>query len=39
MRGRKARKTGGVSYYTRPPQARQDTLLPREYVEGARCEE
>ncbi len=23
-----ARKTGSVAYYTRPPQARQDTLFP-----------
>jgi hypothetical protein len=29
MRGRRLEKTGGVAYYTRPPQARQDALLPR----------
>jgi hypothetical protein len=28
MRGRRREKTGGVAYYTRPPQARRDTLLP-----------
>jgi hypothetical protein len=28
MRGRRLEKTGGVAYYTRPPQARQDALLP-----------
>jgi hypothetical protein len=39
MRGRRLEKPGGVTYYTRPPQARQDTLLPREYVEGVRCDE
>jgi hypothetical protein len=33
MRGRRLEKTGGVAYYTRPPQARQKALLPREYVE------
>jgi hypothetical protein len=28
MRGRRREKTEGVAYYTRPPQARQDALLP-----------
>jgi hypothetical protein len=28
MRGRRLETTGGVAYDTRPPQARQDTLLP-----------
>jgi hypothetical protein len=28
MRGRRLENTAGVAYYTRPPQARQDTLLP-----------
>jgi hypothetical protein len=33
MRGRRREKTEGVAYYTRPPQARQDTLLPEGIVE------
>jgi hypothetical protein len=33
MRGRRLEKTGGIAYYTRPPQARQDAFLPEEYVE------
>jgi len=28
MRGRGLEKTGGVTYYTLPPHARQDPLLP-----------
>jgi hypothetical protein len=28
MRGRRLEKAGGVADYTRPPQARQDTLPP-----------
>ena len=28
MRGRRPEKTGGVAYYTRHPQARQDALPP-----------
>jgi hypothetical protein len=36
---RRFEKTGGVAYYTRPPQARQDALLPEGIVEGARYDE
>jgi hypothetical protein len=28
MRGRRLENTGGVTYYTLPPQAGQDALLP-----------
>jgi hypothetical protein len=41
MRGRRLERTGGVAYYTRPPQARRSAehaeaktrSFPREYVE------
>ena len=39
MRGRRRRKTGGVTIPPTQPQVRRDALFPAEYVEGARCDE
>jgi hypothetical protein len=38
MQGRRIEKTGGVAYYTCPKRAKIRSF-PREYVEGARCDE
>jgi hypothetical protein len=40
MRGRAGvKKTGGVAYFTGPPQGAKTRSFPSEYVEGARCDE
>ena len=38
MQGRRLEKTGGVTYYTRPPQTRQEALLPEGIRWGFRAE-
>jgi hypothetical protein len=39
MRGRRLEKTGGATYYTARPKRAKTRSFPREYVEGARCDE
>jgi hypothetical protein len=39
MRGRRLEKTAGVAYYTAHPKRAKTRSFPREYVEGARCDE
>jgi hypothetical protein len=38
MRGHRFEKTAGVAYYTHSKRAKTRSF-PREYVEGARCDE
>jgi hypothetical protein len=39
MRGRRLRKTGGVTISPAQPKCAETHFLPVEYVEGARCDE